>query len=156
MSKSSLLMLAAVIALGACSASANSNAALPPAQEAVELALETPMPLPAPAPAPALQAAHADYAAVSCDVRSRRTANGVVIQARAFADSDFDGEYDLTIRKSGANQADISQGGEVSLAAGSSATLGENEISLERGSRIRATLTLTDANGRVCRRTLNL
>jgi hypothetical protein len=42
------------------------------------------------------------------------------------------------------------------LEAGMAATLGENEISIERGSRVRAVLTLSDDTGELCRRTFRL
>jgi hypothetical protein len=106
-----------------------------------------------PAPAETVRAAETT---VSCDVRARRTANGLLIRARASADRDVDGEYDLLITKSGANAAEISQSGAVSIAAGSSVTLGENEISVERGARVRALLTLRDADGTLCRRSFRL
>jgi hypothetical protein len=126
----------------------------PPAALAAEIA-------PAPAPAAETRAEasvqHASHAPVSCEIRSRRTPNGVLIQARAFADDDISGEYDLVITKSGGGgSADISQSGAVDMSAGSSATLGENEISLERGARVRAVLTLRDASGQLCRRTFRL
>jgi hypothetical protein len=140
--------------LAACSAAAQNTASVE------QIATEPPsLDVAAPAPAvaePTSHAAHAE-AAVSCDVRARRTADGVVIQARAFADRDIDGEYDLVITKSGGgNSSDISQSGPLTLAAGSAATLGENEISLERGARVRAVLTLRDASGEICRRSFRL
>jgi hypothetical protein len=147
MLKNTLLIAAVTAALGACSAAAQrSNAAieLAPAPAAVEAA--------APVAAPAAYEA----AVATCDIRVRNTENGVRIQGRAFADTDIDGEYELTITTSGANQSEISQAGPVSLVAGRSATFGESEISLGRGSRLRAVLTLSDADGRICRDSLTL
>lgn len=172
MSKLSLLAMAAIAALTACSASARTEAetadavAAPPVvAEAITLtaippvAPEAPMLAEATGPEPAHleRAQYAAYTSVTCEVRSRRTANGLLIQARAFADRDITGEYDLVITKSGpAGSSDISQGGALDLAAGSSALLGENEISVERGARVRATLTLRDDDGQLCRRSFNL
>lgn len=165
MSKFSLLAVAAIAALTACSAAARteaeqaSAASTPAVAEAIAPEAVAPMMAAAPAPAPARVEAthHASHTAVTCEVRSRRTANGLLIQARAFADRDISGEYDLVITKSGAaGAADISQSGTLDLAAGSSVLLGENEISVERGARVRATLTLRDESGQLCRRSFNL
>ena len=157
------LAIAAIAALAACSAAARTEAdsvealaveAIAPGGAAVVLAEE-----PQPAPGhvePARHAARHDDP-VSCEIRSRRTANGVLIQARATADRDISGGYDLVITKSGAaGSSDISQSGALDLAAGSSVLLGENEISVERGARVRAVLTLRDDSGRLCRRSFNL
>ncbi len=157
MSKFSLLAMAAIAALTACSAAARTEADSTPSAAPVMAATIAPEPV-APASArvePTRHASHND--AVTCEVRSRRTANGLLIQARAFADRDISGEYDLVITKSGrAGSSDISQSGALDLAAGSSVLLGENEISVERGARVRATLTLRDDGGQLCRRSFNL
>lgn len=159
MSKFSLLAMVAIAALTACSASARTEAettdmiAAPAAAEAIAPAYVAPIM----AEAPVERVQHASYNDVTCEVRSRRTSNGLLIQARAFADRDIYGEYDLVITKSGAaGSSDISQSGELDLEAGSSALLGENEISVERGARVRATLTLRDDSGQLCRRSFNL
>jgi len=154
MSKSSLLAVAAAIALTACSAAASSQAASVAAEAPAYVRVEAQQP----APAHVERVQHASHNdAVTCEVRSRRTSNGLLIQARAFADRDISGEYDLVITKSGsAGSSDISQSGALDLEAGSSALLGENEISVERGARVRATLTLRDNSGQLCRRSFNL
>ncbi len=159
MSKFSLLAMAAIAALTACSAAARTEADSPDTRSAAPVIAATIAPEPvAPASSriePARHASHDD--AVTCEVRSRRTANGLLIQARAFADRDISGEYHLVITKSGAaGSSDISQSGALDLAAGSSALLGENEISVERGARVRATLTLRDESEQLCRRSFNL
>jgi hypothetical protein len=146
MLKNTLLIAAVAAALSACSAAAQrSNAAIELAPTA---AVE----------AAALVAAPVAYeaAVATCDIRVRTTENGVLIQGRAFADADIDGEYELSITTSGANQSEINQAGPVSLVAGRSATFGESEIRLGRGSRLRAVLTLSDADGRICRDSLTL
>lgn len=157
MSRLSLAAMAAIAALAACSASARSadsastNAPPPPMAEAIPLEARRPdTPVAAPIPV----AARAD--AVTCQVRSRRTANGLLIQAHAVADRDISGEYDLLITKSGAaGTSEIAQSGALELAAGSSALLGESEISVERGARVQARLTLRDERGQLCRRSFN-
>ena len=159
MSKFSLLAMAAIAALTACSAAARTEAdATDTFSAAPVIAAAIAPETVAPASArvePTRHAAHND--AVTCEVRSRRTTNGLLIQARAFADRDISGEYDLVITKSGAaGSSDISQSGALNLSAGSSALLGENEISVERGARVRATLTLRDESGQLCRRSFNL
>lgn len=160
MSKSTLSLLAALTALAACTAAARTDASVYPANT-------TPMPT---APevmvtaqeslaAPLAHAAHYDDAApiVSCDIRMRRTANGVLIEARAFADRDIAGEYDLAIVKSGGgNTSEINQGGPLDILAGSTVTLGQNELSIEPGARLRAVLTLRDEGGELCRRSFRL
>jgi hypothetical protein len=157
--------MAAIAALTACSAAARTEAkradtgAPPAVAEAIAPEAVEPMMAAAPVPAAARVEAthHASHNAVTCEVRSRRTANGLLIQTRAFADRDISGEYDLVITKTGAaGSSDISQSGALDLAAGSSALLGENEISVERGARVSAVLTLRDDSGQLCRRSFNL
>jgi hypothetical protein len=109
MSKNPFVLMALAALLAACSAAAR-NPDPPEQATAAPALLAAPAPKPvemteAPesvriAPAPRVHAAHND-AALTCDVRTRRTDNGLVIQARAFADRDIDGEYDLVITKSG-------------------------------------------------------
>lgn len=145
----SLLALAALLT-SACSAAAASMDAAPQAAPAALVE-------PAPSPAAAFTATSYDEAPLTCEVRSRRTANGVLIQARAFADRDIDASYNLRIVKSGGgNASEVSQSGDFSLAAGDSAVLGENEMSFERGSRLRAQLTISDAQGELCQRSFRL
>lgn len=139
----SLIALAAL--LTACSASAQAIGAATPAS-----AIETTV-------AATLTPASYEDAPVACEVRSRRTSNGLLIQARAFADRDIDAEYDLRIvRSGGGNSSEITQAGEILLSAGDSVVLGENEISFERGSRVRAYLTLRDTHGELCHRNFRL
>ena len=147
----SLLALAALLT-SACSAAAASIDTPPQAALAPAALVE-----PAPAPAAAFTATSYDEAPLTCEVRSRRTANGVLIQARAFADRDIDASYNLRIVKSGGgNASEVSQSGDFLLAAGDSAVLGENEMSFERGSRLRAQLTISDAQGELCQRSFRL
>jgi hypothetical protein len=157
MSKFSLLTMVAIAGLTACSAAARAQADGAEAVTQAPLRAESIVRV-APASAHtenARQASHNE--AVTCEVRARRTANGLLIQARAFADRNISGEYDLVITKSGgAGSSDISQSGALDLSPGSPALLGESEISVERGARVRATLTLRDESGQLCRRSFNL
>jgi hypothetical protein len=161
MSRSTLSIVGALAALAACSAAARTDASVYPGEATpMPTAPEAIVAAPEAVAAPSLvQAAHYDDAApaVSCDIRTRRTANGVLIEARAFADRDILGEYDLAITKSGGgNASEISQSGEVDILAGSTVTLGQNELSVEPGARLRAVLTLRDAAGELCRRSFRL
>ncbi len=153
----SLIALAALLTT-ACTAVAATNTAITTQAPLASVAMVEPaMVEPAPAQAATFMPATYDDAPLTCEVRSRRTSNGVLIQARAFADRDIDASYDLRIVKSGGgNSSEISQSGDFSLDAGSSATLGENEMSFERGSHLRAYLTISDADGELCQRTCRL
>lgn len=160
MSRLSLLTLAMLAAAAACSAvaqpsaSASTLAGASAAIPTVSSVAASPLAGESFAP-PAAE--HISGAPISCDIRTRRTTNGVLIEAHAFATDDVSGAYDLVITKSGGGgSADISQGGDVDLRAGDAATLGANEISLERGARVRAVLTIGNESGELCRRTLRL
>lgn len=148
MSKSILLALSAAVALMACSAAAGTEASLAP-DVAQAVASDT--------SARPVEADTADLAPVSCEIRSRSTSDGALIQGLAFADRDVDVEYELLITKSNrSGSADVTQGGSTSISAGSWVTLGENEIGLDRGARLRAVLVLRDSDGELCRRSLRL
>lgn len=147
----SLIALAALLTT-ACTAAAATNTAITTQAPLAPVAMVEPAPAEA-----AFTPATYHGAPLTCEVRSRRTSNGVLIQARAFADRDIDASYDLRIVKSGGgNSSEVSQSGDFSLDAGSSAVLGENEMSFERGSRLRAYLTISDARGELCQRTFRL
>lgn len=91
-------------------------------------------------------------AAMTCEIRATRTADGVRLESFAHASGPITGSYDLVVTKSGsAGSSDISQGGEFDTASGPSASLGASEISLERGARLHARLTVHADNGTVCR-----
>ena len=87
--------------------------------------------------------------AVACDILATRTAHGLRLEAIAHADRSVHGAYDFVITAQGSGgSSDVTQGGPFDLAAGRSATVGVAEIS--RG-RYRAVLTLSDADGELCR-----
>ncbi|MDX2237938.1 MAG: curli-like amyloid fiber formation chaperone CsgH [Hyphomonadaceae bacterium] len=143
--KKQLLALSALCAAMACTAAAKPAIESPHAARAPILA--------APADAAVVVPAHyAPGSAASCDVRARRTANGVEITAFARSDRAVWGDYDLVITKTGPNGAsDVTQGGDFSLRPGAAARLGTAEFSLERGARYRARLVLSDSHGEICR-----
>jgi hypothetical protein len=84
----------------------------------------------------------------ACKIRETRTPQGMRLEAQILADRSVYGDYDfiITAYNSGGS-SDISQGGEVDLAAGERATVGSAEI--PRG-RYRAVLTLSDRRGPLC------
>lgn len=91
-------------------------------------------------------------AAMTCEIRATRTADGVRLESFAHASGPITGTYDLVVTKSGsAGSSDISQGGEFDTTSAPSASLGASEISLERGARLHARLTVHGDNGTVCR-----
>jgi len=133
--------IAALVALSACSAAA--LAAPEPAPAAPALAA---------APAPAAAVAEAPRApAFSCRIEAVRSVGSVAIAPKVQGRAGFQGVYDFTLRTTGANSSEVSQGGPFSLAHDGELALGTNEIGLGRGDRLRATLTIRDANGIACR-----
>lgn len=161
MPRFTLSTISALALLAACSAAASTEAtvahapAISPAPIEAAIAAEAMAPPAAPAQTIAISVRDDDES-VSCEIRTSRTSNGVLIEGRAFADRDIFGDYALTIIKSGSSSAELSQSGALDLEAGEAATLGQNEISIERGSRVRAVLTLSDDSGQICRDTLRL
>lgn len=110
----------------------------------------------APVPAPAyalvppdearLEAAPA--ASADCWIRETKTASGVRLEAIVRARDAVYGTYDFGVRSHGpGGGTDLTQGGEVDLTDGRSATVGSAEFS---GGRYRALLTLRDAGGKLC------
>lgn len=119
-------MLAALGALAACSAAAQTSQNLP--------------------------AISAQAPAVACEIRVTDTRHGVRFAALASAPTQAGGEYEFTISKDGAGgSSDIVQGGEFEFAGGGRETLGAAELNLGRGDRYRARLALWDGDGEVCR-----
>ena len=112
----------------------------------------------APDAAPAqIQRVQYQPASAVCDIVIRRTSNGALIEALVESDTWLDAEYSFDLDVSGgAGSSTISQGGEVTLDAGDTAVVAQNEISFNRNSRGRAELTVFDADGEVCSRTLRL
>jgi len=83
-----------------------------------------------------------------CRIRETQTATGVRLEAIVQADHAVHGSYDFTVTAHGpGGSSDVTQGGEVDLADGESASVGSAEFS---GGRLRALLTLRDAGGELC------
>lgn len=138
-----LLLTAAAVAMMACTAAAPANEN--PTPIAVAAPIEPATPLAASAPT----LASADAQSAWCDVRVTPTRHGA--QFEALARGETPASYELVITKrDGGGSSDIVQSGDVDLAGGDTQSLGGAEISLERGARYRATLTLSDADGEIC------
>jgi len=100
---------------------------------------------------PALEAEPVAYRApISCDIRTTRTPDGVLIEAIARADAPIDGEYDLVITQSSrAGASDVTQGGPFRARSGETLTLASTELG--SAARLAVRLTLRDADGVLCR-----
>ena len=131
------LFIVALMALSACSAAALAK------PEAIAAA-------PGSAAAPAAAEAHRTPT-VTCRIELVRAAGSVVLTPKVAGRAGLQGFYELKLRKTGGNSSEVSQGGRFTLDRGGEITLGTNEIGLERGDRLRATLTIRDANDIVCR-----
>jgi hypothetical protein len=120
----------------------------PPPAPLPPRASEPPYPHPG---APSIRSARAGL----CDVAVERTRNGVMLTALADPDRSMSGHYSFIITKSGGgNSSDIEQGGPFRSSSPGVIELSSSEISMERGSGYRATLTLTSQGREVCRRTV--
>jgi hypothetical protein len=111
----------------------------------------------APREVPASQSVHVSeappVASVDCDIRVTRSSRGVSLRGVAHAHASIDGDYSFVITKSGGGgSSDISQGGAFDLMPGAEAVLGSADLSMERGARWRAVLTLERAGVEICRR----
>jgi hypothetical protein len=80
---------------------------------------------------------------LSCTIHATNVRNGLRLEALVAADREATGTYRLTLSKAGpAGSSDVSQGGEFAVMPGSTAILGGSELSLERGAKLSAKLTL--------------
>ncbi|MFT3728340.1 MAG: curli-like amyloid fiber formation chaperone CsgH [Terricaulis sp.] len=160
--KKLLLVLTALSAIAACSAAASPSAqmiadATPTVVAAPPAELAGPPPSETYAAPPKTAAADRISAPLRpvCDIRATPTSHGVQISAVLAAQSAISGDYNLVITKTGASgSSDVQQGGAFNAARGERVTLGQTELGLDRGDRFHAVLTLTDADGRVCREEL--
>lgn len=121
---------------------------------AAAIAVVTACAAPVPAPAYALvppdepRPEAAPAASADCTIRETKTANGVRLEAIVRAHTAVYGRYDFSVTSQGpGGGTDVTQGGEVDLTDGKSATVGSAEFS---GGRYRALLTLRDAGGELC------
>ena len=123
------LIAAALAVVTACAAPVPSSAyALLPPEEA------------RPEAAPAVSA--------DCSIRETKTDSGVRLEAVVRAHAAVYATYDFSVTAQGpGGGTDVTQGGEVDLTDGNSATVGSAEFS---GGRYHALLTLRDAGGELC------
>lgn len=104
---------------------------------------------PAPAPAPAARIEAQAPAAAACDIRETRTSQGLRLEAVVHARTALRADYGFSVEAKGSGgTSNVTQGGPFEAAAGVSTTVGAVDIS--RG-RYRATLTVRDADGEICR-----
>lgn len=88
---------------------------------------------------------------VRCELKLTRTPHGVQLEALAHAIHAVEGEYQLTVSKSGTGgTSDVSQGGAFAIKAQSASVLGSTEFGLEPGARLKARLILSGPNGQLC------
>lgn len=103
----------------------------------------------APAPAPAARIEAQAPAAAACDIRETRTSQGLRLEAVVHARTALRADYGFSVEAKGSGgTSNVTQGGPFEAAAGVSTTVGAVDIS--RG-RYRATLTVRDADGEICR-----
>jgi len=103
----------------------------------------------APAPAPAARIEAQAPASAACDIRETRTSQGLRLEAVVHARTALRAEYGFSVEAKGSGgTSNVTQGGPFEAAAGVSTTVGAVDIS--RG-RYRATLTVRDADGEICR-----
>jgi hypothetical protein len=162
--KKLVLALTALSSIAACAAAAApspqtamASAAL--AQISAQSGPANPQSAPPPAVAQAASAARVQPVSapspLACDISATPTGHGLAISAVLNADRPVAGAYTLVITKIGAaGSSAVNQGGPFSVAAGARVSLGETELGLDPGDRIHAVLTLTEADGRVCRQEL--
>ncbi|MDX2276959.1 MAG: curli-like amyloid fiber formation chaperone CsgH [Hyphomonadaceae bacterium] len=135
------LVTVAVLALAACAAQARNETleSVPPSEASVVVAEATRV----------AQTASVS-AAVTCDIRATRTANGVRLEAIAHADRPVRGAYafDITARGAGGS-SDVTQGGSFAVEAGGNGAI-VGSVEIPSGS-YRVVLTLSDAAGELCR-----
>jgi len=158
--KKLLLVLTALSTIAACAAAAAPSAQViahaAPALEAPATELAGPPPAPVIATTAQREAAPVEQISASsrpaCDIRATPTSHGVAISAVMTARAPISGDYELVITKSGPNgSSEVQQGGAFNAGRGERVTLGQTELGLDHGDRFHAVLTLTDADGRVCR-----
>jgi hypothetical protein len=88
---------------------------------------------------------------VSCEIEVRSTRHGAEFTALAHAYAWSEGAYELVLTKiDSSGSSDILQSGEFALGSSETEELGVAEISLERGARYRARLTLWSDGEEVC------
>lgn len=90
---------------------------------------------------------------VACAITATRTRLGVRLEAQALSNgfSPVSGEYEFTMHKrDSGGESDMIQGGEFDLAAEDEMSLGEIDMTLERGGHYQAQLILRDGDAILC------
>jgi hypothetical protein len=86
-----------------------------------------------------------------CEVRSRKSADAILLEAVVTGKAQATGEYAFVISKSGGGgTSDITQGGEFEIGPEGEASLGEARLGTGEASSIRAKLRLTDNGKLLC------
>ena len=88
---------------------------------------------------------------MTCSLRIRRRPKQCKNIRRRQKLKKFSKKFGMNFDLKYSGNSDITQGGDVALLAGDSTHVGQSEFSFDRGSRLRATLIVSDANGEVCR-----
>lgn len=87
-------------------------------------------------------------APLACTIQATKVRGGVRLEALVATQHKAAGTYQLMLTKAGpAGSSDVSQGGEFAVMPGTTSVLSGSEISLERGAKLMAKLTLTTPDG---------
>lgn len=82
-------------------------------------------------------------APLACTIQATKVHDGLRLEALVAADHEAAGTYRLVLSKTGpAGSTDVSQGGEFAVMPGTTSVLSGSELSLERGAKLSAKLTL--------------
>ncbi len=87
---------------------------------------------------------------LACTIQATKVRGGVRLAALVATQHKAVGTYQLTLTKAGpAGSSDVSQGGDFAAMPGTTSVLSGTEISLERGAKLLAKLTLATNDGDV-------
>lgn len=90
----------------------------------------------------------ASNAPLACTIQAQKVQGGLRLEALVATHHQAAGTYQLTLTKSGpAGSSDVSQGGEFSLLPGATTVLSGSELTLERGAKLTAKLSLATSEG---------
>ena len=87
--------------------------------------------------------------ALSCEIRSTDIRGGVRLQAIVAGRGGASGEYEFLVAKSGGGgTSNVSQGGDFDISAGNETVVGEVTLGSGEKAKVKASLTVTSANGK--------
>jgi len=90
----------------------------------------------------------ASVAPLACTIHAEKVQGGMRLEALVATQHQAAGTYQLTLAKAGpAGSSNVSQGGEFALMPGTTSVLGGSELSLERGAKLTAKLSLATSEG---------